>query len=442
MRGFAKGVGAFVLTMAVCMGLLLAVCALIPQEIIRESCLQTDAYFQKTVNYPMLVEGAEITRMDNYADAALMGVIWHADTQHPLQSMISARYRHTDGGPIRQEFHESVAEGAEANNEYSRYWHGSQVLVRPLLTFASIEGVRAILFGLLMAMVAVLSVLLVRQKALRALLAFWAGLLLVHFWMTAFTLEYLMPFLVMTGTCIAVALLWREMGERRESRMTAICIVSGAVACFVDFLTTETLTFTVPVLLWLMLYKEHGGERLPFRRIMGLLLRWGIAWLGAYAAAFLLKWLLVWLVLGRDALMNALSVAAMRMERAIEVEGLAQPVSVSSFRQIPDMLAFNMGALFPFASSGGAWLLAGVLAVLGMVFYLFRGRDTDGAFIAALLLAGLIPYVRFMALSSHSLDHWFFTYRAQMAGVMAVFAVMTYSLNPGEVLGKKKRRKW
>ena len=55
-------------------------------------------------------------------------------------------------------------------------------------------------------------------------------------------------------------------------------------------------------------------------------------------------------------------------------------------------------------------------------------------------LMALVPYARMLALGSHSLDHFFFTYRAQMASIMAVIAILAYSLKPSEVLRPKKRR--
>jgi len=432
--------------LGVCMALLVAVCDLIPHSAIEPAMQRAEMYFSAHDGFPVLWPQALGTRVDNYADAALFDVIYHVDSQKPVESMIAARYYRNEGSDIREDFRRSVTEKLPPNNEYSRYWHGSQVLLRPLLLFTSIEGCRLILFALLLGLNAWLAVLLVRRRALRPLLIYTAGMLAVHFWMCAFALEYIMTFLVMTAACIAVVLVWNRCGDpqRRERRMTAVCISGGVLVCFLDFLTAETLVFTVPVLLWLMLCRENG-QRLPLRRVLGLLARWGAAWLCAYAAAFSVKWALVYLVLGKDAFLNALASAAYRVNREMEVAGAPETLTIRSSGRISMMLAHNIGCLFPVSSGlGRVFVLAtagAVLAAAGAALYLFRGRDTDGAFAAGALLTGLVPYARFVALSSHSLDHYFFTYRAQMAAVMALLAVLVYSLKPSEVLGKKKRRK-
>ena len=445
-RRFLKCAGVFAAALSICAALLVSVCALIPHSAIEPAMREAEAYFSSRDGFPVLWEHSLGTRADNYADIALFDVIHHVDSQNPVRSVIAAPYYRNEGRDIREDFHDAVVDKLPPNSEYSRYWHGSQVLLRPLLLFTSIQGCRLILFALLLGLNAWLAVLLVRRRALRPLLIYVSGLLAVHFWMGAFTLEYIMTFLVMTASCIAVTLARDRCRDqlRLERRMTVICIVSGVAVCFMDFLTAETLSFTVPALLWFMLCKENG-ERFSLRRVLGLLVRWGAAWLCAYAAAFAVKWALVYLVLGKDAFLNALTSAAYRVNREVEVVGAPQEMTVRSSSALLRMLAHNIGCLFPVSSglkSVFVLTAAGTaLAAAGAALYLFRGKETDGAFVAGALLIGLVPYVRFSALSSHSLDHYFFTYRAQMAAVMAVLAVLAYSLKPSEVLGKKKRRK-
>ena len=446
MRGFLKSAAIFAVTLGICGGLLFCVCALIPQSAIQPAMQQAEEYFSALEGSVCILDGVENTRGDDYADIALFDVIYHVDASRPLYSMIAAPYYRNEGGDIRLDFRASVVEGQQPNGEYARYWHGSQVLLRPLLTFTSIHGCRAALFGLLLGLNAALAALLIRMRRVRPLLIYAAGMVLVQFWMGLFTLEYIMSFLIMTGACIAVAAAWRRDRDPRqlERRMTAICIISGAVVCFMDFLTTETLTFTVPVILWLLLDKENGHERRTFRQLLGLLVRWGAAWGMAYAFTFVVKWVLVYALMGREALMHVFSSASYRIDRSV-MQGDADAALTVRSSMLPMMLARNVGMLFPFAEEltigTSLGLAGGMLMLAGAFFYLFRGKTVDGAFIAALGMVAMVPYARMLALGSHSLDHYFFTYRAQMASIMAVIAILTYSLKPSEVLHPKKRRR-
>lgn len=164
-RRFLKCSGVFAVTLAVCAALLWIVCALIPQSAILPAMQEAEAYFSAMDESALVLEGNIGSRKDEYADIALFDVIYHVDAAHPFASAIAAPYYRTEGEDIREDFRRSVVEGVLPNSEYSRYWHGSQVLLRPLLTFTSIEGCRAALFGLLLAMNVVLAAVMMATAA-------------------------------------------------------------------------------------------------------------------------------------------------------------------------------------------------------------------------------------------------------------------------------------
>ena len=447
MRRILKGLGVFAASLGMCICLLLCVCSLIPQSYIRENCLKAESYFAEMDGSPLVLKHNLGSRTDHYADAALLDVIYNVDSNRPLYSIIAAPYYRTEDADIRNDLHSSMVEGLAPNSEYARYWHGSQILIRPLLLFTSVAGSRIILFILLLVLNAVLSAQLLRAKAFRPLFRYWLARLVVQFWMTAFTLEYISIFLIMTLGCMAVTRFFEHpiSDEVLFGRMSTLFISSGALSCFFDFLTTETLTFTIPFILFLILCKENARKRFSLKDILKLMLRWGSLWLCAYAAAYAVKWILVLCVLGKDAFFGIFESAAVRINREyIDEVTLVSSTTLSS--RLPMMLARNIGCLYPLSENLSVplvfWSFAGILLMIGAVFYLLRGTKTDGAFIVALLLTGMIPYLRFLVLSSHSHDHFFFTYRAQMATVMALGAIMAYSLHPSEALrsGKKKRR--
>lgn len=433
-----SNIGAFFLTLGVGVAALVLVC-LIPQSAIRQSCTDAADYFVRNEKYPMVIEGYEATRVDNYADCVLLNVVWNVDAGAPLRSVIAAPYYRVESNAAQDDFISTVVDGKAPNNEYSRYWHGSQILIRPLLTVTSITGVRLILFGVLVALNAVLAAALLRRRRYAPAAIYFAALVLVGGWMTAFSLEYIMVFLVLAVLCIAVCRLWDDAdAQRREGRMTRLFVVGGAVTCFMDFLTTETLTFTVPFILYMLLGRRDEGETAqPLRAQILRLIRWGAAWLISYAAAFAVKWALVYCTMGGDALRNALESAAYRIDG-----NAAANVTLSAAQQMLAALVQNLSCLLPLPGSHSIGFVLLVSAcvplVLGMVLYLFRGERLDGAFVVVLLIVGAIPYLRYVVLSNHACMHYFFTYRAQMATIMALAAIMVYQMKPSYILSQRK----
>ncbi|NLD19546.1 MAG: hypothetical protein GX663_04775 [Clostridiales bacterium] len=433
MKDCLKNILVFLITFIVCVGTLLLVCQ-IPQSAIQKNSKKSAEYFSGHEGFPLLIGDKINSRSDNYADCVLLNVIYNMDSDNSFKAIIADSYYRHDGEDASDDYEDAVFNGKNPNNEYSRYWHGSQVFIRPLLTITSIEGIRLVIFGLLLALNIWLAALLVKRKLYSAAAIYFISMLLVEIWMTAFSLEYVMSFLVMTGACIAVVY--------AKKRATYIFIATGMVTCFLDFLTCETLTFTVPVILLLVIRSKYEALG-SFKSEISKIIKYGLAWLISYGLMFSAKWLLVYAVLGKSAFINALQNAAFRIEGTVTVDGLGLGEAVNLWQRLSGVILRNLACLFPVGShvtsSMVFGLALGTLAVLGAVFYLFRKEPTDGKFIGLLLLIGLIPYLRFLCLSNHAYIHYFFTYRAQMATVMVIFSILVFSLSPSYVLGKNNK---
>lgn len=439
-----KDICVFFAALLICFGSLLLVC-LIPQSAIKENCLKAAEYFDSRDKYPAVVDIFDATIIDNYADCMLLNVIYNVDENRPFYSAVTAPYYRVNGDTAAEDYHASVVDGEKANNEYSRYWHGSQVFLRPLLTVFSITGLRTAMFAVLAALNILLGIVMFRRKLLKPAVIYFASLILVGGWMTAFSLEYVMVFIVMTAACIAVcrlmtAPIYKEQVRLRDSRLTFVFILSGVVTCFLDFLTTETLAFTVPFLLFIIISVQKSEQPLHFKENFFRLIRFGGAWLTSYAGMFAVKWGLVYFVAGKSAFLNALQSAAYRIDGSATVSESALNLS----QKIALALLQNVSCLFPTTKQLSAIdaiaVLAAAFLILGIVLYLFRGERLDGTFIALSLIVACIPYLRYSVLLNHSTMHYFFTYRAQAATIMAYISILAYQLKPSYVLHGSKNK--
>ncbi len=442
-----KDICVFFVALLVCFGALLLVC-FIPQSAIKENCLKAAEYFDNHGKYPELIDGFDATKIDNYADSMLLNVIYNVDEKHPFYSAVTAPYYRVEGDSAAEDYHFSVVDGKEANSEYSRYWHGSQVFLRPLLTVLSIQGLRAAMFVLALLLNIILAVMMLRRNMRKPAVIYFASLILTGGWMTAFSLEYVMVYIVMAATSLAVCRLmtspdYVNREKEREEKLTLVFIVGGALTCFLDFLTTETLAFTVPFLLYIIISVQNSDRPLRFKESFLRLIRFGSAWLMSYAGMFAVKWGLVYSVAGKDAFLNALQSAAYR------IDGVATSgeVTFNLSQKIVIALSQNISCLLPTTKQLTAISNVGIsvaaFLVLAVVLYLFRGERLDGAFVALMLTVACIPYLRYAVLLNHSTMHYFFTYRAQTATVMAYIAILAYQLNLSYALhgNKNKSRK-
>ena len=198
-----------------------------------------------------------ITRQDNYADTLLLNIIYNLDADNRLRSLVSAPYYLPDDVGVKDAFAETVAndmkpfdgdELAPGFVDYSRYWHGSQVILRPLFVLFSVSQVRLILGIVLLALTIWFIALLIKHGEKTFAICYAVALILLNIWMCAFCIEYITTFLIMA---VQLPVLYSLLIKKRDRLQTLYIVLAvGAIlTAFVDFLTTETITLTMPVLI-------------------------------------------------------------------------------------------------------------------------------------------------------------------------------------------------
>ena len=359
---------------------------------------------------------------DNYADAILLNVAWNMGVGDPLAATLDTGYY--DGGELGENagLYLTVTPGAAPNTDYTRYWHGSALVLRPLLLFLDAEGIKLLGLGAILALAALTLALLLRRGHADLAAALALSLAAVQVWNLRLSLEYQPMFLL----CFLLCPLYLLLERRGDRALVLLSVAGGTAAAFFDFLTTETITILLPLLLVVSVRaKENrlGG----FRRGLGLSLHCGAGWLLAYGGAFLTKWTAASLVTGENKFAAALASVAERV-------GVAPALGDEAPATVLSAVAANLTALFggtarvePGRAALGLTLTA---LVLGSVYYLFRARQKrrDGALL--LLLLGGVVFARYLVLNNHAYLHNFFTYRALICPIFAVLAALFLNIVP------------
>ncbi len=419
-----KVVMAAIITAATCFLLLLAT-GLIGREEIRDSCQESAEYFQERDLFPYLVEGQFNTRQDNYADCILVNIMYHISEEEILTSLIQASYYNPEGESVPVSLEKSLKAEQKPNVDYSRYWHGSMVLLRPLFLFTDIEGARCIL-GIMLAILTLAVAVFCWQKDAKSMsVIYLLGNGIVQTWMCFFCIEYVTTFLVMNVISLITIGMFsvRKNEEEMKYNVLVLMAISGVVTCFVDFLTTETLTITMPLLFFTVLRFQNGKlqelkKEIRYMAVCGL--TWGIS----YAGMFLLKWFLAVLVLGGQVFFQTMSAAGKRIGGAVYLGNTITAPEASLFQKLSGALFRNQGCLFPFRNEmnmGTAmWSFFGVCFICFAIIYMLRPKKFSKTVIAICLLLAAVPYVRYLFLANHAYMHFFFTYRAQLVTVCAI----------------------
>ena len=403
-----KYLAAFLLTAGILFLSLLGV-AMIPRSAIQGNIEASAKYLNKTPeNFYNIIDGADCTKIDQYADSILLNIAYCFDSEHPLHSILWAQYYEDFDEQEPVNLMAVVKGETEANTQYLRYWHGSIVPIRIMLLFWDISDIY-LFHGVLIAFLLLcLVILMLRQKAKKAALGLMVSIIAVNLWVVPFCLEYTWMFLVCFAASIAAVLL---AAKGKDTGL--LFMITGIVAAFVDFLTTETITLVIPLLLTMEIEKEQSSQ---WRKTIKRCVLWLIGFVGMWG----LKWALAAVILRIDVLPYLMG----NVEYHLHV-----PEEMTTFRFMIDGIMRNVNCLFPIGyGMPGKWaVLTGLLFLLIMPICFDKIRLKDRINIGRVntyFLLGLIPYIRYIAIRYHCWHHYFFTYRAQAGTALSLSLII------------------
>ena len=404
LRHALKYIVVFLLVVAL-LTALLVLSACIPKSAIQENTLESAQFLCEGELFGTVVDGVEGSKIDRYADSILLGITWQYDSTDPLRSVMRSSYYHTKYQNENENLLDAVTENLAPNQQYLRYWHGSNVLVRLLLLVCSIEQIY-LLNGIAMALLtAWLLAVLCRRKYYIPACGIGLALVLTASWFVHLSLEYTWTYLLMLAGSIAAVKLactgkWQHMG--------IFFLLSGMLTNYLDFLTTETLTLLVPLLL--VLWIDLHVRRQTMRSVAANAGKAAWTWLLGYGGMWVTKWILASLVLGK----NVLPYVTGHIQQRVggEQSGFAAIVR-------------NVRYLFPLEYGAVGMVVAiGLVLILIYVGYVYHKKQINKPWILLLFMIGTVPYIRYMVLSNHAYLHCFFTYRAQMATIVALVMII------------------
>ena len=367
---------------------------------------ETADYYEQEPQYTSIVEGSRGTLIHNRADETWLSIAYCYDELHPLESTIWAGYYLAPHMGLHESFLNAVREELHAagNQQYLRYWHGAAGLMRLLHVFWNIRKI----FVILVVSITILTVILIfmlwkhtfRIEAICLLLS----LIMVSVWTVPFCLEYVWVFLCMLISsilCCAISI----RGQELTKDLGMLFFITGMITVYLDFLTAETLTLLIPLLLVLRVSREEAYKSdCLWLASTKLMILWSIGYLGAWA----MKWVIASVVLGENVMPLVQSHISQRIGGSVSL-----PLSEFLFQAI----LRNIRSLFPFDYGVvGAGIM--LFLVIFIVWPVYKNKvhvreDVNLSRVTLYIIIGLIPYIRFLVLHNHSYIHSFFTYRAQ-----------------------------
>ncbi|MFL2109896.1 hypothetical protein [Marinilactibacillus psychrotolerans] len=299
------------------------------------------------------------------------------------------------------------------NSNYARYWHGTQIILRPLLMFISYTAIRQIYGFLLVLLIGLTFYFILKKLDVFVALSFLVSLMFVRFYTFFLSMQFSNIFVILFLALIY--LMSREDQYFKKRYYIDFFIIVGAISNFVDLLTTPLITLGVPLIL-IYYWKSKNEE--PFlldtvKQTLGNSILWGLG----YGVTWGLKWIIASLVLKRNIVLDAITQILFRTEGDKN-----WPVSRIRMLELNFNLMFNkLNILF---------LAMVLLAFIGFIVINRRNiKFKFNYFTAGILVTGLFPYAWYIILANHSQIHFWFTYRLQYVSIFAVLAILSFYIS-------------
>ena len=424
MKKFIKYPVIFVITVIICL-LLLVITSLIPKSAIEKSIEKSSVFLKDKDEVEVLKKHKEYTYLFYYSDCDLLEIIYCLDTSHPLRSSLEAKYYNKNKVDITDDLYMLVEENKEPNADYMRYWHGSMIIVRPLLVIFNIQQIylfnAIVLFILIFLLIAILF-----KKSKLLTFAFLIGLVMIALPIVPNNLIYTWTILLM----LVFSIILLKVEKKKPSWVNPIFLICGILTAYFDFLSTEILTMLVPLLILVTVrYKEGRLTNLKdgLKLIFLSMITWGIGYIGM----FLAKWLIASIVLNINAIDHTKENVMLRVGLGYYGE------NTKKIRW--QVITENVQTLFPIANykKHTTEILAGIsITFLILELLIVDPKKIRKMWLSVIMIiiGFIVPLLRFEVLLNHSYNHSFMVFRILLVTIMALVVIIANSF--------EARRKW
>lgn len=441
-----KYVFIFIVTMIILVGLLF-LSSLIPSSSLQQNIKESSEFLNNYGEKEQIKALGKEETLFLFTDAIMLNIAYSIDSTHPYEAMLLDRKNYIPGQT--QNFHGEIekhigtspnytdeygntfqvaelyglmhGENIVDSYEYTRYWHGYLIFLRPLLTIISIEGIRNLLFVLTIVLSLVALFLIVKRLNLITAIIYLLSFLAINLYVICNSMNEITTFII---ALIAVIFLLLKRGKFKNP--ASVFLVIGMCTSFFDLLTTPLVTLGLTLPIYVLLNLKDSNKKLYIDCI-----KICVAWAIGYGLCWALKWIITDITLGKHILADAISQALYRTGDIIGA-GLF------------DIFKVNLGKLGNYIIRG-LFIVLAIYAVIGAVKEIYlkkrKKQQTEKVEILKALIFVIIvifPFIWYAVLKNHSYVHSFFVYRILIITILNVQIAFTLFMGLQDNLLKEK----
>lgn len=383
--------------------LMMSVC-LIPTDGIRANVDASAHIFQEEGRYPWVISWCT-SRLDNMTDELILN--------ETAETMAEG---------------ESVLHKALTIAYTPRYWHGYLVIMKPLMAFMNYGTWRIVNF-VAVCLVTIAVLFLLWKKGMKIyMLPYLLAIGMLSPTVIGQSIQYSNMFYIFSFSMIAFLILKEKM--RNDSFARWFFFYVGIAVGFFDYLTYPLASFGMVAILYLFMKEDNWKTAL--KRFLGILIAWGIGYVGMWAG----KWIVCSILTEQNVLLDAWNQIVLRSSHTntLESAGISLTEEMIPFN-LPQWIldifftdhftylqafCYNVGGFF----FNPITLVSFVAVIVCWIVLGIRHRKSKyqaWKTVFPMFLVAILPFLWYAATVNHSVIHYFFTHKEL---VITAFAIM------------------
>lgn len=359
--------------------------------------------------YPRVILNAEKAQLDNFTDSWMLTIAMGIDGKTPIDSAMSCYYKFNEDSEDKAENLLSVVRGEKTEEyEYTRYWHGYQVFLRPLLQVFNYEEIRYInMFGI-MGLFMIATYLLKEKIGAGSAIAFVVSMLMSMIIIVPMSMQFSSLYYVTMISIVLLAMFSKKI--MKKDLMYVFFFLVGAFTSFFDLLTAPimTLGFSLIVYSYLELKENSIGKNTV--EIISKSFSWSMGYIMTWSG----KWIIAELITKKNVITNALDQVLSRTSSQVN------EVSISKI----DVIIKNVSKYI----EGLNIKLILVIIVIALIFFIIMKKKNSINMLPTLLVA-FYPIVYYVVMTNHAFIHFWFTYRNLTVSCFAILSFILYTID-------------
>lgn len=388
----------------------LAATYFIPQEKMKENAWESAILMHREGLGSFMWPTVKMTQLDGYTDGVMLNTAYTETDDGIRDILLDTRVQVREINPM-ESFYEVIAlENKEYRVEtYGRYWHGYQILWRPLLCFFNYGEIRQINMAVQLALVfAFLYLLFLSGEKALAIPFFGMYLFLTPLALFS-SMQFSPCFYLMLLTSMALVGLRAYLNDTRRN---CLFLIVGILTAFFDLLTYPFVTLGIPLITYLAVDKEcRENWKKSIKDIVFYSVSWGIGYVGMWGA----KWVAASVLTDENVIMDAVNQVKFRSGHYEQGRSFLTTLKLN-------FDACNMKSIW-------VVLIALALFLLACVILNFRRNGIKLLPVTAVILVvSLYPFLWYYLTMHHSSDNSYFTWREYSICVYGVLTALAVNM--------------